>query len=105
VEAGESIEDAVAREVWEECEVSLSRVRYHSSQAWPFPASLMIGCIAEAASEHIRADGTEIGEANWFSLDEVRSALAGTNERLVLPDRVAIARHLIQAWADGERAE
>ena len=101
VEPGETIEDAVVREAYEECEVSLGRVRYHSSQAWPFPATLMIGCIAEATSDHVRPDGTEIGEARWFTRDEARRALDGTNPDLVLPDRVAIAHHLIRAWVDG----
>ncbi|MSQ29152.1 MAG: NAD(+) diphosphatase [Dehalococcoidia bacterium] len=102
VEPGETVEDAVVREAFEECDVSIGAVRYHSSQAWPFPATLMIGCFAEATSDHVQPDGTEISEARWFTRDEARRALEGTNPDLVLPDRVAIAHHLVRAWAYGE---
>lgn len=100
VEPGESIEDAVGREVLEESGVRVESVRYHSSQPWPFPATLMIGCFAEAASEEITVDGIEIAEARWFSRDEARRAVAGENPELTVPDRVAIAHHLIRAWLD-----
>ena len=100
VEPGESIEDAVAREVFEESGVRVEGVRYHSSQPWPFPATLMIGCFAEAVTEEVTVDGVEIAEARWFSRDDARRAVAGDNQELTIPDRVAIAHHLIRAWLD-----
>lgn len=100
VEPGESVEDAVVREVLEESGVHVRDVRYHSSQPWPFPATLMIGCFAEASSEDIHVDGTEVAEARWFSRDEVHQALAGEHTSLIVPDRIAIAHHLLRAWLD-----
>jgi len=100
IEPGESIEDATVREVFEESGVRIDNVRYHSSQPWPFPATLMIGCIAEARSDDIQVDGLEIAEARWFGKDEVRRALDGETPDLLLPDRVAIAHHLIRSWAE-----
>ncbi len=100
IEAGESIEDATIREVYEESGVRIGNVTYHSSQPWPFPATLMIGCFAEAESEEITVDPVEIEEARWVSRDEVRRALNGEHPSLTLPDSVAIAHHLIRAWAE-----
>lgn len=100
VETGESIEESVVREVAEECGVRVGTVRYHSSQPWPFPATLMIGCHAEAASEEITVDGVEIAEARWFHRDEVRAALAGgPDASFSVPDTITISHHLIAAWA------
>ena len=101
VEPGESIEEATIREVFEESGVRIANVTYHSSQPWPFPATLMIGCFAEAESDEVNVDGVEIAEARWFARDEVRRALAGEHPGLAVPDRVAIAHHLIRAWVDG----
>jgi len=100
LETGESIEDAVVREVFEESGVRVDAVRYHSSQPWPFPATLMIGCFAQATSWEIAVDGTEIAEARWVTRDEARRALEGTNPDLSVPDRIAIAHHLIRAWIE-----
>ena len=100
VEPGESIEDAIVREVFEESGVRIGAVRYHSSQPWPFPATLMIGCFAEATSREIAVDGVEIAEARWFSRDDARRALAGEHPTLAIPDRIAIAHHLIRAWVE-----
>jgi NAD+ diphosphatase len=102
VEPGETLEEAVRREVLEEAGIEVAGVRYHSSQPWPFPASLMIGCIAEAASEAIRIDPGELSEARWFSRDEIKQALAqpGTGD-LFVPPPMAIAHHLIRAFAEG----
>lgn len=100
LEPGESIEEAVIREVFEESGIRVRDVRYHSSQPWPFPATLMIGCFAEGATEQIAVDGEEIAEARWFTRDDARRALAGEHPALVLPDRIAIAHHLIRAWVD-----
>lgn len=100
VEPGESIEEAVAREVQEEVGVPVTDVRYHSSQPWPFPATLMIGCVARATDDRIQVDEHEIGEAHWFTREEARSALARTNPDLTVPEPVAIAHHLIRDWVE-----
>lgn len=100
VEQGESIEEAVRREVLEEVGVPVDDVQYYASQPWPFPSSLMIGCFAHAASDESRADEHEIEEARWFSRDNVRSALEGNNADLTFPAPLAIAHHLLRAWAE-----
>lgn len=97
VEPAEAIEEAVAREVFEESGVRVGRVRYLGSQPWPFPSSLMIGCIAEALTETIRLDVHELEDARWFSRAEAAAAiqpLAGAG----MPPPVAIAHHLLAAW-------
>jgi NAD+ diphosphatase len=83
----------------EETGISVAGVHYHSSQPWPFPSSLMIGCTAEGANEAIRVDSAELEEARWFTRDEVRAALASATEKLALPPPMAIAHQLIRAWA------
>ncbi len=102
VDQGESIEEAVAREVMEEAGISVKNVRYHSSQPWPFPHSLMIGCHADAASTDIHIDEGEMLDVRWFQRDEVLAALQGATETLVVPGFIAIAHHLIKAWANKE---
>ena len=77
VEPGETIEDAVRRETAEEAGITVGRVRYHASQPWPFPSSLMIGCHAEALSRDIVRDDAELEACRWFSRAEVRAMLAG----------------------------
>jgi NAD+ diphosphatase len=101
VEPGETIEEAVRREVREESGVVVGRVRYVKSQPWPFPSSLMIGCVAEATSETLAVDHTELAEARWFGLDEIRAALEGRPGPLAIPPPFAVANHLIRAWAEG----
>ncbi len=101
MDQGESIEEAVAREVWEEAGIRAVDVRYHSSQPWPFPSSLMIGCHATAATTDIHKDDEEMTDVRWFSRAEVRAALAGEGETLSLPGPFAIAHHLIRSWAEG----
>ena len=93
VEIGESLEDAVRREVAEETGVRLGKVSYQASQAWPFPAGLMIGFRARAVSEAIRVDLAELDEARWFTRAEVSAMLARHPAR---PD--SIESHLIGAW-------
>jgi NAD+ diphosphatase len=102
VDQGESIEEAVAREVMEEAGIQVGQVRYHSSQPWPFPSSLMIGCHADAATTEINFDADEMNDVRWFSRDEVASALQGKNENLNVPQPIAIAHHLITSWIDGD---
>lgn len=88
VEPGESLEQAVAREVHEEVGVHVGRVTYRSSQPWPFPHSLMVGFRAEYLDGEIDVDGTEIAEARWFTVDDLPQ----------IPPRLSIARHLIDDW-------
>lgn len=102
VDQGESIEEAVRREVMEEAGIVVGDVRYHSSQPWPFPSSLMIGCHAGALSTQIRPDDVEMADVRWFDRRDVLRALAGENEELNVPGEIAIAHHLIKAWATGE---
>jgi len=98
VEGGESLEEAVRREVREEAGIQVGAIRYVTSQPWPFPASLMIGCEAEAVSRRIQIDPSELESADWFSKDEVRAALEAPTQRLGVPPPIAIAHHLIRAW-------
>jgi len=101
LEPGETIEAAVRRETLEESGVRIGRVRYHASQPWPFPASLMIGCHAEALSADIRRDEAELEDCRWFSRDEVKAMLAGTHaEGFTAPSPVAIANRLVRAWVE-----
>jgi NAD+ diphosphatase len=101
VEPGETIEEAVAREVLEEVRVRVGRVRYFASQPWPFPSNLMIGCFAESQDEDIEVDGEEIVAARWFDRATVRRLLNGESTEVGLPRTDAIAHHLIRHWAEG----
>ena len=101
VDQGESIEEAVAREIMEEAGIRISNIRYHSSQPWPFPSSLMIGCHAQAVTTDIAMDEEEMADVRWFQREEVLRALDGTSEDLVVPGPIAIAHHLIKAWVTG----
>ena len=91
-EPGESLEDAVRREVYEETNVHVGLVHYHSSQPWPFPSSLMIGFIADATSSQIRLNDAELEDARWFTREELRSGFPK------LPFRISIARRLVDHW-------
>jgi NAD+ diphosphatase len=102
MDQAEAIEEAVRREVMEEAGLRVKNVRYHSSQPWPFPSSLMIGCHAEAATTEINMDSEEMTDVRWFQRDEVLAALEGKSETLMIPGAIAIAHHLIKAWANGE---
>jgi len=100
-EAGESLEDAVAREVAEEAGVELVGVRYHGSQAWPYPRSLMLGFHAAARiADAARPDGDEIVEVRWFTREEIGDALEGRGE-VVLPGSASISWRLIRDWYEG----
>lgn len=99
VEPGESIEDAVARELWEEAGVRVVSVRYLASQPWPFPSSLMIGSIAAVADKALAIDYTELDDAFWVSREDVEAALAGDpHARFLPPPPQAIAHNLLEAW-------
>ncbi len=99
VEPGETMEDAVRREVEEETGVRVGEVSYFGSQPWPLPASLMVGFTARAVDTTIDVDGSEIEDARWFTREEMRAeAEAGT---LVLPGGVSISRSLIESWYGG----
>jgi len=102
VEPGESIEEAVAREFHEEAALPVSNIRYVASQPWPFPGSLMIACIADAATDRITLDATELEEAIWVDRNEVRAALEGKpSAPFAAPPPFAIAHTLLRHWLEG----
>lgn len=92
VEPGESLEDAVRREVFEETNIRVGAVHYHSSQPWPFPSALMLGFIAEATTSEIILNDGELEDAQWFSREQLRSDFPK------LPFRISIARRLVDHW-------
>lgn len=97
IEHGEDIEHAVRREVGEETGIRIGRVEYHASQPWPFPHSLMIGCIAHADTTELAVDTNELADARWFSRDEVLSMLESRHpDGLTAPGRHAIANILLR---------
>ena len=100
-EPGETIEEAVRREVLEETGIRCGKVTYAMSQPWPFPSSLMIGCHAQALSETIVIDRSEIEDARWFSRDELALMLGRRHpDGLTTPPPVAIAHHLIRSFVE-----
>ena len=99
LEPGESIEEAVAREIAEEAGIRVSNVRYLASQPWPFPSSLMIACIAQAEDDAITLDVHELEDAKWVTRQEVRAVLAGEPGSFLPPPPYAIAHSLLTAWA------
>ncbi|MXN66847.1 NAD(+) diphosphatase [Stappia sp. GBMRC 2046] len=102
IEPGETVEDAVRREVFEESGIKVGKVAYRASQPWPFPASLMIGCSGEALSRDIVMDETELEDCRWFSRDEVRRMMAGEHdEGKIIPPGISIAHWLIREWVEG----
>jgi NAD+ diphosphatase len=100
LEPGESIEEACAREVWEESGLRTRRVRYHSTQPWPYPSSLMIGLIAEVEEGEAAADDVELEEVRWFTRDEARALMKGQLAGARAPGGMAIAHQLVKAWAE-----
>ncbi len=103
LEPGETIEEAVRRETREEAGIRIGRVFYHSSQAWPFPSSLMIGCHAEAISTDLAPDAAELEDCRWFEREEVRLMMRGQHPQgLIVPPKMAIAHNLIAAFAEWE---
>jgi len=101
VEPGETLEEAVRRETFEEAGVKVGRVRYFASQPWPFPMSLMVGCHAEAASTELVIDRAEIADARWVARAEAGLMLARQHpDKLYAPPPTAIAHHLIRAYVE-----
>jgi len=101
VEPGETIEEAVRREVHEEAGIVCGQVKYFRSQPWPFPSSLMIGCHAQALSRELTVDHNELEGARWFDREEVASMLARQHpEGLITPVPIAIAYHIIREWVE-----
>ncbi len=104
IEVGETIEEGVRREIFEESGVRAGEVRYHSSQPWPFPSSLMIGCIAEGLTEEITIDEQELDHAAWFSRAEIVEGMeralttAPGDGKFRMPHPIAIAHQLARAW-------
>lgn len=100
VEPGESLIDAVRREVHEEVGVHVNEVSYADSQPWPFPASLMLGFFGHTTDTDLRADGAEIAEARWFSRAEITDLTH--RDQIRLPSQVSISRALIETWHGGD---
>ena len=102
LEPGETIEEAVRREIHEEAGIACGAVGYVASQPWPFPASLMIGCLAQAKTRELRIDGQELEDARWFERNEVRAMFEKRHpEGLLAPNPMAIAHHILRFWLDG----
>ena len=102
LEPGETIEEACARELAEEAGLRTRQVRYHSTQPWPYPASLMIGLIAEVEDDEGAPNQTELSEVRWFSREEAQALVAGQFAGASIPARHAIAHQLIKAWSQGQ---
>jgi NAD+ diphosphatase len=103
MEPGETFEDATRREILEEAGIHTGRVRYLMAQPWPFPMSLMIGCIAEATSTEISIGDAELADARWFTRDEVKLILRGEHpEGINCPPRMAIANHIMRAFVEAQ---
>ena len=102
LEPGESIEEAVAREIFEEAGVRVSGVRYIASQPWPFPSSLMIACVGYAEDDAITLDTNELEDAIWVDRAVVQTVLAGEPGPFLPPPPYAIAHTLLTAWANGD---
>ena len=100
LEPGETVEEAVRRELFEETGVRAGAVRYVASQHWPFPSQLMIGCFAQCESRALKLDGSELAEARWFDRAGARALLAGNATGLRRPLPFAIASYLIRAWVE-----
>jgi NAD+ diphosphatase len=101
LEPGETVEEAVRRELREEVYLAVDTVSYHASQPWPFPSALMIGCYAAARWRDFKIDGHEIEDARWMRREEIRARLDDKIEDAIkLPAPIAIAHHLIRDWAE-----
>ena len=104
VEPGETIEEAVRRELMEEASVKVGEVSYWATQPWPFPSSLMIGCFAKATGRDVKVDPSELAELRWIERKVARELIEGKRvDGIMVPPPIAIAHHLIRAFALGER--
>ena len=102
VEPGETIEEAVRRELMEEASVKVGEVTYYATQPWPFPSSLMIGCFAKAEARDVKVDENELAEVRWLERSVARELIEGKQvDGLRVPPPIAIAHHLIRTWALG----
>ena len=102
MEPGETIEGAVKREVFEETSVKIGEVKYLTSQPWPFPSSLMIGCIAEATSRKILVDPKEIENAIWVGREEMLEVFSGNSQFMYPARKGSIANFMIKKWMKGD---
>jgi len=104
VEPGETIEEAVRRELMEEASVRVGEVTYYATQPWPFPSSLMIGCFAKAESRQAKVDENELAEVRWLERSVARELIEGKQvDGVRVPPPIAIAHHLIRTWALGDK--
>ena len=96
----ESLEETVAREVYEECGIRVANIEYQASQPWPFPSSIMLGFRAQAETLDIRVDGVEIEEAYWFDVEQLKDfgEWGDGGQNFSLPRRDSIARYLVESW-------
>lgn len=101
MEPGETVEEAVRREVMEEAGIPVGEVRYVTSQPWPFPASLMIGCAGRAEANAIDLGANELEDALWVSKAEVAEALAGRSDRIAPARKGAVAQVILKCWTEG----
>lgn len=100
IEPGETIEEAVRRELMEEASVKVGEVTYYATQPWPFPSSLMIGCFAKATNREFKVDDNELAEVRWIERSMARELVAGKRvDGIQVPPPIAIAHHLIKTWA------
>jgi NAD+ diphosphatase len=103
IDQGETIEEAVRREVKEEVGLEVDEVVYRRSQPWPFPSSLMIGCFAHVTGDQEHVDPVELDGARWFTRDEIRKAIVDPNPEkhgYGVPGSIAIAHHIIKDWSE-----
>jgi NAD+ diphosphatase len=100
IEPGETIEEAVARELLEEAGIKIDQVAFHSTQPWPYPSSLMIGCFANAVTSEITLDMQELSDAKWFTRDQIRASIGKGTPELRMPPPLAIAHQLVKTWIE-----
>lgn len=98
MEPGETIEEATARELYEEAGVKVTNVRYIASQPWPYPSTLMIGCIADIEDKTLTIDTSELDDARWITRTEAEEIMDGRHKSMAFPPALAIARQLIDFW-------